>query len=272
VLKERVLTALVLVAVLLGVMLGLPPVATVWLLTVLVLVGAWEWAGFIRTPSMGKGGWPARLGFVVLIGVLLLTGWWFVLESAFMRPLMLVAVIWWFIAFLWILVAPDRVHPLAAAIAGVLALVPCWLALVYFATHTTPHAGWVLFTLALVWAADTGAYFAGRFLGKVPLAPRVSPKKTWEGVIGGLIVSGGVAAVGGSWLGVNGFPFISLCVAVAAISVVGDLTESMLKRAAGLKDSGSIFPGHGGVLDRIDSVTAAAPTLALGLYGLGVLT
>jgi phosphatidate cytidylyltransferase len=130
----------------------------------------------------------------------------------------------------------------------------------------------VLFTFALVWAADTGAYFAGRFLGKVPLAPRVSPKKTWEGVIGGLLVSGGVAAVGGSWLGVSGFPFISLCVAVAAISVVGDLTESMLKRAAGLKDSGSIFPGHGGVLDRIDSVTAAAPILALGLYGLGVPT
>ena len=189
-----------------------------------------------------------------------------------MWPVMLGAVVWWFVAFVWILVAPDRVNPLTAALAGVLALVPCWLALVYFATRTTPHAGWVLFTLALVWAADTGAYFAGRFLGKVPLAPRVSPKKTWEGVIGGLIVSAAVAAVGGSWLGASGFEFISLCVAVAAISVVGDLAESMLKRAAGLKDSGSIFPGHGGVLDRIDSVTAAAPTLALGLYGLGALS
>jgi phosphatidate cytidylyltransferase len=271
VLKERIVTALVLVAVLLGVMLGLPPQATVWLLTVLVLLGAWEWAGFIRAPSSGKTAVPVRVGFVLVIGLLLLVGWCCVLETAWMRPIMMVAVAWWFIAFLWILVAPERVHPATAALAGILALVPCWLALVYFATHTTPHAGWVLFTLALVWAADTGAYFAGRFFGKVPLAPRVSPKKTWEGVIGGLLVSGAVAAVGGSWLGVSGFPFISLCVAVAAISVVGDLTESMLKRAAGLKDSGSLFPGHGGVLDRIDSVTAAAPTLALGFYGLGVL-
>lgn len=271
-LKERILTALVLVAVLLGVMLGMPPVATVWLLTVLVLLGAWEWAGFIRAPAGGQSGWPVRIGFVLLIGVLMLAGWCFVLESAWMRAVLLAAVVWWFVAFAWILVAPERVNPLTAALAGVLALVPCWLALVYFATHTTPHAGWVLFTLALVWAADTGAYFAGRFLGKVPLAPRVSPKKTWEGVIGGLIVSGVVAAVGGAWLGASGFAFISLCVGVAAISVVGDLAESMLKRAAGLKDSGSIFPGHGGVLDRIDSVTAAAPALALGLYGLGVLS
>jgi phosphatidate cytidylyltransferase len=266
VLKERVLTALVLVAVLLGVMLGLPPIATVWLITALILLGAWEWAAFIRADSMA-----ARVGFVAVIAALLLAGWLWVLESTWMRPIMAVAVAWWFLAFLWIMVAPEKVRPLTAALAGVFALVPCWLALVYFATHTVPHAGWVLFTLALVWAADTGAYFAGRFLGKVPLAPRVSPKKTWEGVLGGLLVGGVVAAIGGSWLGAGGFSFISLCVAVAAISVVGDLTESMLKRAAGLKDSGSLFPGHGGVLDRIDSVTAAAPTLVLGFYGLGLL-
>ncbi len=271
-LKERVLTALVLVAVLLGVMLGLPPVATVWLVTALVLLGAWEWAGFIRAPSASGGNVPTRVGYVLVIAVLLLAGWSYVLESAWMRPVMIIAVAWWFVAFVWMLVAPDRVNAVTAAVAGVLALVPCWLALVHFSLSTTPHYGWVLFTLALVWAADTGAYFAGRFLGKVPLAPRVSPKKTWEGVIGGLLVSGAVAAIGGAWLGVSGYPFVSLCVAVAAISVVGDLAESMLKRAAGLKDSGSLFPGHGGVLDRIDSVTAAAPTLALGLYGLGVLS
>jgi phosphatidate cytidylyltransferase len=181
------------------------------------------------------------------------------------------AVVWWLVALFWIMLAPERVHAVVAVIAGFLVLVPCWLALVHLATHTSPHYGWVLFTLALVWAADTGAYFAGRFFGKVPLAPRVSPKKTWEGVIGGLVVSGAVAAVGGAWLGVGGAPFIMLCVAVAAISVVGDLTESMLKRAAGLKDSGSLFPGHGGALDRIDSVTAAAPTLVFGLFGLGIL-
>lgn len=265
-LKERVLTAIVLVLVLLGVMLGLPPVATVWLLSLLVLLGAWEWAGFVHAKSL----W-ARAAFVAAVAALMFAGWYFVLDTPWLRTVMLITVIWWMVAFFWILLAPGRVHPVVAALAGFLVLVPCWLALVYFATHTKPHYGWVLFTLALVWAADTGAYFAGRFFGKVPLAPRVSPKKTWEGVIGGLLVSGIVAAIGGQWLGVGGAHFVLLCVLVAAISVVGDLTESMLKRAVGIKDSGSLFPGHGGALDRIDSVTAAAPTLVFGLFSLGIL-
>jgi phosphatidate cytidylyltransferase len=129
----------------------------------------------------------------------------------------------------------------------------------------------VLFTLALVWAADTGAFFSGRWLGRVPLAPRVSPKKTWEGVIGGVILSGCVAWFASHWLPVgDAWPFVMTCVAVAALSIVGDLTESMLKRAAGLKDSGSLFPGHGGMLDRIDSVTAAAPALVFALLGLKI--
>lgn len=266
-LKERVLTALVLVLVLLGVMLGLPPIATVWLLTVLVLVGAWEWAGFIGTGSL-----RLRVGFTVvvaaaLVGCLLAYGTW----PSFVRIAMLVAVAWWFVAFVWICLAPARVSPFTAAAAGMLSLVPCWLALVYV-TLTTQSTRWVLFTLALVWAADTGAFFAGRWLGRVPLAPRVSPKKTWEGVLGGVITGGLVAWIAGTWLfDVDVLPFIITCVAVAALSVVGDLTESLLKRAAGLKDSGSMFPGHGGMLDRIDSVTAAAPALVFALLSLGVI-
>ncbi len=266
-LKERVLTAIVLVVVLLGVMLGLPPIATVWLLTVLVLIGAWEWAGFI-----GKGGNAVRAGFTAavalgLVGCLQL----YSSSPQSVRIVMTVAVAWWFVAFLWICLAPARVNPLTAAIAGLLSLVPCWLALVYV-TFVTQSASWVLFTLALVWAADTGAFFAGRWLGRVPLAPRVSPKKTWEGVLGGVLVSGLVAWAAATWLFVvDVLPFVMTCLAVAALSVVGDLTESMLKRSAGLKDSGSLFPGHGGMLDRIDSVTAAAPALVFALLGLGVI-
>jgi phosphatidate cytidylyltransferase len=264
VLKERVLTAIALVVVLLGVILGLPPVATVWLITLLILVGAWEWAGFLRSNS------PAvRLGFVAVVGACLFAGWEWVLGSPLLWPVMLAATAWWFVALLWIMLAPDRVNAVSACVAGLLALVPCWLALVFLATKGDPAAAWVLFTLALVWAADTGAYFAGRFFGRVPLAPRVSPKKTWEGVLGGLVVGGLVATAASVWYGVVHLPFILLCVFVAAISVVGDLTESMLKRAAGLKDSGSLFPGHGGMLDRLDSVTAAAPVLLFGLFCLG---
>jgi phosphatidate cytidylyltransferase len=262
-----VLTAVVLVAVLLGVMLGLPPIATIWLLTVLILIGAWEWAAFI-----GNGSAPARAGFTVSVAVLLIACLYFYATNpGFVRVTMAVAMAWWIVAFLWVCLAPGRVPPWAAAVAGVLALVPCWLALVYV-TFTTDSAYWVLFTLALVWAADTGAFFAGRWLGRVPLAPRVSPKKTWEGVLGGMVTSALVAWMAASYVfSVDLWPFVGTCIAVAAISIVGDLTESMLKRAVGLKDSGSVFPGHGGMLDRIDSVTAAAPALVFALIGLQVI-
>lgn len=266
-LKERVLTAVVLVIVLLGVMLGLPPIATVWLLTVLVLIGAWEWAGFV-----GNGGRASRGVFTIAVALALAGCFYFYDQSAvFVRVTMAVAMVWWFAAFLWLCLAPARVNPLTAAAAGLLSLVPCWLALVYV-TFTTQSTRWVLFTLALVWAADTGAFFAGRWLGRVPLAPRVSPKKTWEGVIGGVFASGVVAWVAATWLfEVDVWPFVITCVAIAALSIVGDLTESMLKRAAGLKDSGSLFPGHGGMLDRLDSVTAAAPALVFALIAMKVI-
>lgn len=265
-LKQRVITALVLVALLLGVMLGLPPVATAWLVTVLVLVGAWEWAVFAgaRSPI-------ARLAYAAAIGAAV-AGCYFAYQHTpgLVRAVMTMSMAWWLLAFLWVCLAPARVHALAAGVAGFLALVPCWLALVHV-TLITGSPRWVLFTLALVWAADTGAFFAGKWLGRVPLAPRVSPKKTWEGVIGGITTAALVAWIAAPYLPVApGWPFVLTCVAVAALSVVGDLTESMLKRAVGLKDSGGVFPGHGGMLDRIDSVTAAAPALVFALIGLGV--
>jgi phosphatidate cytidylyltransferase len=267
VLKQRVLTAVLLVAVLAGVMLGLPPIGTVVLLTVLILIGAWEWAGFI-----GSGAPTSRALYTGIVALALSAALW--LHSTFpgfVGATMGVALAWWSLAFLWICFAPARVTRLGAAVAGLLALVPCWLGLVYI-TLATNDTHWVMFTFALVWAADTGAFFAGRWFGRVPLAPRVSPKKTWEGVIGGLLVAGLVAFLAATYLfTVDVWPFTSTCVAIAAISIVGDLTESMLKRAAGLKDSGTFFPGHGGVLDRIDSVTAAAPALVFALIGLGVL-
>ena len=267
-LKERVFTALVLVAVVLGVMLGLPPIATVCLLTVLVLVGAWEWAGFAGFASP-----VSRAMFTIVVALALVACLYLNTASpGFVWITLTIAMLWWFAAFLWICLAPARVTKVTAALAGLLSLVPCWLALVYV-TFATQSTHWVLFTLALVWAADTGAFFAGRWLGRVPLAPRVSPKKTWEGALGGVFASAIVAwAAATWWLSVDVWPFVFTCIAVAALSIVGDLTESMLKRSSGLKDSGSLFPGHGGMLDRIDSVTAAAPALVFALISMKVIS
>jgi phosphatidate cytidylyltransferase len=262
-----VLTAIALVIVLLGVMLGLPPVFTTALITLLVIIGAWEWAGFI-----GDGGGPTRAVFTLAVATAIAVAFflWLTVDG-FVGIVLTTAMVWWFVAFLWVCLAPGRVNPYTAALAGFLTLVPCCVALFHLMRNSN-GTWWVLFTLALVWAADTGAFFAGRWLGRVPLAPRVSPKKTWEGALGGVLLSGCVAYVAGAWIfKVHVAPFVMMCVAVAALSIVGDLTESMLKRAAGLKDSGSLFPGHGGMLDRIDSVTAAAPALVFGLLGLGVI-
>jgi phosphatidate cytidylyltransferase len=165
--------------------------------------------------------------------------------------------------------APRLVSSSAAAIAGILALVPAWLALAKMRGDSQVGAEWVLFTLVLVQVADIGAFFVGRRFGRHRLAPNVSPGKTWEGVIGGLIASALVAVFGSIRFGIPLLQFLPLCLAAVAFSIVGDLTESLLKRFAGLKDSGRLFPGHGGVMDRIDSVTAAAPVLLFGLQFIG---
>ena len=128
----------------------------------------------------------------------------------------------------------------------------------------------LLFALLIVWVADSGAFFAGKMMGRVKLAPKISPGKTWEGVIGGLVAVVLLTLLRSLWVETDLAVFVPFCLAVACLSIVGDLTVSMFKRTAGLKDSGSLFPGHGGVLDRIDSVAAAAPLFALGVSWAGL--
>jgi phosphatidate cytidylyltransferase len=264
-LRKRVITAVVLAAVLLVILVWLPPVATVIALTALLLAGAWEWSAFLRLPAA-----TPRITYVVFVALLLPLAWRMAADHGGRELILLGAVLWWLTAFMWIAFAPRLVTPWAAGVAGVLALVPAWLALVCLRLAPPPHGQWVLFTLVLVWAADIGAFFAGRRFGRIRLAPVVSPGKTWEGVVGGMALSALVAVAGSLWFHVSLAVFLPLCLATVAFSVIGDLTESLLKRFAGLKDSGTLFPGHGGVMDRIDSLTGAAPVLLLGLTLLGV--
>jgi phosphatidate cytidylyltransferase len=264
-LRKRIVTALVLGAALLAILLLLPPVATVVLLTVLVLAGAWEWSAFLRLPAVA-----ARGAYVVLIAVLMPVAWYVTDTPGGRGILLTIAVAWWIVALCWVALAPQRVASWSAALAGLLALVPAWVSLVRLRLDVPRGAQWIIFTLCLVFAADIGAFFAGRRFGRLRLAPAVSPGKTWEGVLGGVALSALVAAFGSGWFAVPVRVFLPLCLAAVGFSIVGDLTESLLKRFAGVKDSGTLFPGHGGVMDRIDSITSAAPVLLFGLTVLGV--
>lgn len=267
-LKLRILTASVLGCMLLAGLFLLKPEWTVWAFGAVFVLGAWEWSGFgsLRSAAM-------RGGYTAMIAALLFAGWWWTGERAHLHALLVAACIWWGAAFLWLALAPVRHQPSVALVCGVPVLVPAFVALARLdiTTGLTSGPQMVLWLVFLVIAADIGAFFVGRSFGKHKLAPQVSPGKTWEGAIGGLCTVALVACAAALHFKLP----IGLCIAfgcaVGIFSVVGDLTESMFKRSAGLKDSGMLLPGHGGILDRIDSVTAAAPLYALGLFGSGVI-
>jgi phosphatidate cytidylyltransferase len=262
-LRQRVITALVLAPLVLLVILWAPHQLAAAVIALLLLGGAWEWSAF---PGFRRH--SARILYVALISLGIGAAWTFGAERSELDLVLYAAILWWVVALVWIAAAPSSVNRGTAAIAGAFVLIPAWLAL------TRLHAlnpQLLLFLLLLVVAADIGAYFTGRQFGRSKLAPRVSPGKTWEGVIGGLAAAAAMALVGVEWFEKNAVPFMSLCAIVVVASIIGDLTESLFKRHAGLKDSGSILPGHGGVLDRVDSVTAAAPVFLVGLERLGLL-
>ena len=259
-LKERVITALIAVAALLLVLFALPQAAAQFVVAALILAGAWEWSGFLGASSNAL-----RAIYVIFIAVLMALATWVVpdIESLVFR----VALVWWLCALVWTLFYPTPIPGFVRWLAGALVLLPLYEALIvlYLASPAI-----LLGALLIVWAADTGAFVAGKLFGRVKLAPKISPGKTWEGVIGGLLTVA-VLAAAGAWLAdVRIAVLVPFCLAVACASIVGDLTVSMFKRTAGLKDSGSLFPGHGGVLDRVDSVAAAAPLFALGIAWTGL--
>lgn len=264
-LRKRIITAMVLAGGLFAVALLLPAQATAGVLTVLMLAGAWEWSALLRLRRSAL-----RAVYLAVLAAMMPIVWHVTATPEGRDIVLICAVLWWVVALGWIAFAPQFIAPWSAGLAGALALLPAWVALLRLRLDLPRGAEWMLFTLILVFAADIGAFFAGRRFGRLRLAPAVSPGKTWEGVLGGAVAGALVAVLGSGWFGVPLRSFLPLCLAAVGFSIVGDLTESLLKRFAGVKDSGTLFPGHGGVMDRIDSVTGAAPVLLLGLTVLGV--
>jgi phosphatidate cytidylyltransferase len=269
----RLFTALSLVPLVAGGVLYLPTVYLAPITGVVILLGGWEW-----TRLMGVTSVPGKWLFLGLLTVVL-GGMFFAagrLPPSFGLPFFAAISAWWLLVgyrLLRLKSIEPVTHPLflQQGAIGMLVLAPAWAALIVLHQSSANGPILMLFLLFLIWTADSGAYFAGYRWGRTKLAPVVSPGKTRAGLYGalaGAVCCGLFLAWLLSDLGRLHW-YVLLAVVTVLFSVVGDLYESLCKRRAGLKDSGDILPGHGGVLDRVDSLTAAAPVFLVGLMLLG---
>lgn len=239
------------------------------LCALVMLAGAWEWS---RLAGLRRAG--SRLLFLLLTAALLVLCQ-ALLEQERLAPIFSpavagVALAWWaaVLCLLWRQQGGGEFAPPPAGwlAVGVIVLVPAWTSLVALREN---GPGLVLCLFVLIWTADTGAFYVGKKWGRRKLASRISPNKTWEGLGGGLVLGLAVGALAFTLLPAPSYrlgPFLSACLATLVLSAAGDLLESMLKRQCGVKDSGVLAPGHGGALDRIDSLTAAAPAFFAGAW------
>ena len=260
-LKQRILTALVLAPLALAGVFLLPPGGFAVFMGLVIALGGWEWANLsgFEQPAI-------RIGFGLLTALACLL-------VATLSPVIVlsIAACWWVIAFLLVRGYPGSARYCRSKILrlamGVVTLVPAWFGMVQLKNFEQGNI-LILVVLVIIWAADCGAYFAGRAFGKSKLAPNVSPKKTLEGVVGGILLALFISAGIALWYDFSfarGLGLMMLTVLTVLVSVLGDLWESVLKRERGIKDSSNLLPGHGGILDRVDSLTAAVPVFTLAL-------
>lgn len=280
-LKQRILTALVLAPLAIAAIFYLSVTNLAAGLLAVLAIGAWEWG-----PLMGFDTKRRRIAFITATIASILTLWYFIPPDSLwtldgkINPLaefvLYVSALWWLVCVFMIFKYPRycsfwTAHRRIRGLFGILTLTPLWIAFLVLRSSNIAVSEFhgtmlLLFLFALVWGADVGAYFCGKRFGKHKLMPNVSPGKTIEGFIGGNVTAAVIAIIVGvcyDWEPMQFGLAVILALLISSVSVVGDLTESMLKRQAGVKDSGTILPGHGGVLDRIDSLTATAPVFAL---------
>lgn len=273
-LRQRVGTALVLAPLAIAAIVLLPTGAIAVIAAAAFGMALWEWTRMIGMQTRGARA-AVLAGFALLLALL-----WWQHATAIGWAVIVAGALWWLLALAWLrhfsfAAAPTPENTAIKLLAGVVAIAPAWVALLHIHDGDDQGHLWTLFALILVWAADTFAYFAGRLWGRRKLAPRISPGKTVAGAWGALGGTALVAVVGGWLLGEHGTALV-LLVGIALIttvfSIVGDLFESLIKRQGNTKDSGSLFPGHGGLFDRLDSVFAALPVFAVGKAVLDLMT
>jgi len=268
-LKQRIISAVAAILVLLAAVYYLDHPQLRWIVLPIWTLGAWEWAGFLKNITNTK-----RLAFTICAFVLMCAVSLGYFNLAVVQSILFIAAFFWFIAAIQVRQFPKEFSTGFTLVAGFLVIVPSYVAFDYLLKNF--KIVYVVIFLLMIWAADVGAYFSGKALGKNKLAPAVSPGKTREGAVGGLIFSLIIALLAAkylldiAWLNTLRH-FAVLTILVVISSVIGDLTVSMFKRNAGVKDSGVFLPGHGGVLDRVDSLCAGVIffTLWLMLSGAG---
>lgn len=269
-LRARILTSMVLITLVIFSLFALSSFSFGIAALLLMGIAAWEWAGLCEIQNK-----YVRFAYVIVFFVMCIAS----LELIPLQILLWVTLFWWLLAFVFTVSFPKlqaywAKGTIRRAIMGFFVMVPCWITL--YALHSSDFgADYILLALLIVCSADTGAYFVGMRFGKHSLAPHLSPGKTIEGALGGLM-SAILVMLLFAWIyGVNPaiwLRYAALGVFTALFSILGDLFVSMLKRQCGIKDTGKILPGHGGVLDRIDSTTAALPIFTLGLLFLHRMT
>ena len=266
-LKQRILTALVMAPVAIGCLFFLPNIGFQVFVAAVITVGAWEWGNFAGFEM------PGRYIYAAFIAAML--GVSYFIPNAIV---LIAGCLWWLLSFVLMRQYPNGTerwsNPIAISVIGVLTLVPGFVSLLVLKQTANPNF-LILLLFFLIWGADIGAYFTGRAFGQRKLAVDVSPGKSWEGFYGGLVIAMCIGITMFLWLGkpdlgqFEGWLWLVSMVLVIVVSVLGDLVMSMFKRNRGIKDSSNLLPGHGGVLDRIDSLLSAGPTFALVVLVLG---
>nr|WP_241098591.1 MULTISPECIES: phosphatidate cytidylyltransferase [Providencia] len=272
--KYRLLTAIVLIPIVIAALFLLSPANFGFVVIAVCALGAWEWAQFVGWHSQAK-----RIGLAVVFAAILLAMQFSIsdINQFSTEPMILyglwAGLIWWGIAIILVVTYPASAawgnSVIIRLLFGVLTIIPFYcgmmvLRTVGYQSDTFFGAWWLLYVMLLVWGADSGAYAFGRTIGRNKMAPKVSPGKTWEGLVGGLITAGVISWLFSAFAPIPVMPdyLLVTSIIVVVVSVFGDLTESMFKRQSGIKDSSHLIPGHGGILDRIDSLTAAIPVFA----------
>jgi len=268
VLKTRVLTALLLLPLVMAAIFALPAQWFLILLAAILLGGSWEYRRLAGLSSHPAGYMLVLIQVVILVALFMHRSQW---DDGIFTAMTAACVAWLFMFVRLPLYQPDAQpdsrYQTVSFVTAAVSITTGWFAISWI--RLQPEGSWlILLLLLIVWAADTGAYFAGKNFGKNKLAPHISPGKTREGLIGGLIAAPLVALLAAELMPLAEFDttkLILLALVTALVSAGGDLMVSLHKRTSGFKDSGKLLPGHGGILDRVDSLLAAAPFFALGL-------